>query len=290
MVEALSSDRYLALLDRLDSVSKPALTGDESPLADRWRKEWKRADKLISALDDDSSDPELHEGRIQLKKARYAAELAAHELGKQGRALREGGVEAPGRPGRAPGRRRRGGPDRGMGSRRERRHRSGAAGRASARPPPESARNAPESLEEGAPRREADRVSVVRAAGGVPVRDGAGGIEVLVVHRDRYDDWSFPKGKCDPDETDEACAIREVEEETGLRCRLEDELPSTEYVDARGRPKRVRYWRLDIVGGELAFDHEVDEAKWVSVAEAEKLLSYERDLAVLHALGTAGSG
>ena len=133
-------------------------------------------------------------------------------------------------------------------------------------------------------------MSVVRAAGGIPVRDGAEGLEVLVVHRDRYDDWSFPKGKCDPDETDEACAIREVEEETGLRCRLEDELPSTEYVDARGRPKRVRYWRLDVAGGELAFDHEVDDARWVTSAEAEKLLSYKRDLAVLHALETAGSG
>ena len=122
------------------------------------------------------------------------------------------------------------------------------------------------------------------------MRDGAEGLEVLVVHRDRYADWSFPKGKCDPDETDEGCAIREVEEETGLRCRLEDELPSTEYVDARGRPKRVRYWRLDIVVGELAFDHEVDDARWVSLAEAEELLTYERDLVVLHALGTAGSG
>ena len=116
------------------------------------------------------------------------------------------------------------------------------------------------------------------------MRDGAAGLEVLVVHRDRYDDWTFPKGKCNPNESDEACALREVEEETGLRCRLGDELPSTSYVDGRGRPKRVRYWRLDVVGGELAFDHEVDEARWVTPSEAEALLTYERDLAVLRAL------
>ena len=84
VVEALASDRYLALLDRLDGVSTPALTGDESPLADRWRREWKRAKSTLSALDADSSDEELHGARIQLKKARYAAELAEHGLGKRG--------------------------------------------------------------------------------------------------------------------------------------------------------------------------------------------------------------
>jgi CHAD domain-containing protein len=84
VVEALSSDRYLALLDRLDRVTAPVVSGDETPLANRWRKEWKRAKRAISALDDDSSDQELHESRIRLKKARYAAELAGHELGRKG--------------------------------------------------------------------------------------------------------------------------------------------------------------------------------------------------------------
>jgi 8-oxo-dGTP pyrophosphatase MutT (NUDIX family) len=134
-------------------------------------------------------------------------------------------------------------------------------------------------------------VSVVRAAGGVPVREGPEGIEVLVVHRVSYGDWTFPKGKCDPGESDEACAVREVTEETGLACVLQEELPSTSYRDARGRPKRVRYWSLRVVGGELAFDHEVDGGRWVSPAEAEALLSYERDLTVLRALRSGqGSG
>jgi len=127
-------------------------------------------------------------------------------------------------------------------------------------------------------------VSVVRAAGGIPVRMGEHGLEVLVVHRPRYDDWSFPKGKCDPDETDETCALREVEEETGLVCALEEELPSTSYVDGKGRPKRVRYWRLRVVDGEPRFDHEVDDARWVSPEEAATLLSYERDFAVLRSV------
>lgn len=130
-------------------------------------------------------------------------------------------------------------------------------------------------------------MTVVRAAGGVPVRETAVGLRVLVVHRPRYDDWSFPKGKCEPGESDEACALREVAEETGLACALEGELPSTSYTDSRGRPKRVRYWRLRVLEGALAFAHEVDEARWVSAAEAEALLTYERDLTVLAALGRA---
>ena len=82
-------------------------------------------------------------------------------------------------------------------------------------------------------------MKVVRAAGGVPVREGVDGLEVLVVHRPQYDDWSFPKGKCDLGESYEACAVREVEEETGLRCALEDSLPATSYHDSKGRRKRV---------------------------------------------------
>lgn len=120
------------------------------------------------------------------------------------------------------------------------------------------------------------------------MRAGAAGLEVLVVHRPAYGDWTFPKGKCEAGETDEACALREVAEETGLACELEDELPSTSYVDSRGRPKRVRYWRLRVAGGELSFDHEVDGGSWVTPAEAGSLLTYERDLEVLRALREPG--
>ena len=124
----------------------------------------------------------------------------------------------------------------------------------------------------------------VRAAGGLVVRNASAGLEVLLVHRPKYGDWSFPKGKCEPDEGDEACALREVEEETGLECELLAELPSTSYADGRGRPKRVRYWLMRPVGGELAFLHEVDDARWLRPDEAAGLLTYERDLEVLRAL------
>ena len=125
---------------------------------------------------------------------------------------------------------------------------------------------------------------VVRAAGGVVTRTAPGGTEILVVHRPRYDDWSFPKGKAEPGETDEECAIREVEEETGLLCVLRTELTSTSYADARGRPKRVRYWMMEITGGELAYRHEVDEARWIAPGSAGQLLTYPRDVALLDGL------
>jgi 8-oxo-dGTP pyrophosphatase MutT (NUDIX family) len=129
----------------------------------------------------------------------------------------------------------------------------------------------------------AQRAAVIRAAGGVVVRSGPGGEEVLVVHRPQYDDWSFPKGKALSGESDEVCAVREVEEETGLVCELGDELPATVYRDSRGRMKRACYWLMTAVGGELAFGHEVDDARWLPVAEAKERLTYARDAAVIDA-------
>jgi 8-oxo-dGTP diphosphatase len=129
----------------------------------------------------------------------------------------------------------------------------------------------------------------VRAAGGLVVRAGADGVEVLVVHRPKYDDWTFPKGKADPAESDEDCARREVEEETGLACELGEELPSTSYTDAKGRPKRVRYWAMTPRGGELAFTHEVDDGRWLAVDAARTLLTYDRDAALLEALADTRS-
>jgi 8-oxo-dGTP pyrophosphatase MutT (NUDIX family) len=126
--------------------------------------------------------------------------------------------------------------------------------------------------------------SVIRAAGGVVTRSGETGLEVLVVHRPRYGDWSFPKGKALPGERDEDCALREVEEETGLRCELLDELPTTQYRDRRDRLKRVRYWRMTPVGGELALRHEVDDACWAGREGLRRLLTYSRDVAVVEGL------
>jgi 8-oxo-dGTP diphosphatase len=117
----------------------------------------------------------------------------------------------------------------------------------------------------------------VKASGGVVTRDG----KVALVHRPRYDDWSFPKGKMDPGETWEECALREIEEEIGLRCRLGDELSPAFYRDNKGRAKVVRYWLMEPIDGEFVASHEVDEVRWVTPAEAEDLLTYERDRELL---------
>ena len=125
----------------------------------------------------------------------------------------------------------------------------------------------------------------VLAAGGVPTRiAAAGGIEVLLVHRPKYDDWTLPKGKLDAGEGWEDAAVREVEEETGLDVALGSELPSTEYRDRYGRLKQVRYWAMDVSGGEFRPNREVDEVRWLPIDAAKDLLTYRRDRDVLNAL------
>ena len=124
----------------------------------------------------------------------------------------------------------------------------------------------------------------VRAAGGVPWRKTPEGLRFLVIHRPRYDDWSLPKGKRDrADGSDEDCARREVEEETGLRCELGEELPSTRYRDRYGRDKIVRYWTMRPVAGEFVPNDEVDVIRWVSPEEARSLLEGTNTVEVVDA-------
>jgi 8-oxo-dGTP diphosphatase len=122
----------------------------------------------------------------------------------------------------------------------------------------------------------------VKAAGGVVVDDQG---RVVLVHRPRYDDWTLPKGKLDPGESFQDAALREVAEETGLRCRVVRELPGVRYRDNKGRPKLVRYWLMEVEDDPgFAPNDEVDELRWVEPAEARRLLSYERDRDVVEAL------
>ena len=135
-------------------------------------------------------------------------------------------------------------------------------------------------MAEGVAEAAQDDLTVVRAAGGLVVRDG----KVLLVHRPKYDDWSFPKGKCDEGESDEACALREVAEETGLSCELLEEIGETNYRDAKGRSKVVRYWRMCAVEGEFAPHDEVDQIRWETPETAARVLSWSRDLPLLERL------
>lgn len=123
-------------------------------------------------------------------------------------------------------------------------------------------------------------MTLVRAAGGIVLRDG----EVLLVHRPRYDDWTFPKGKADDGEADEDCALREVLEETGLVCTITEEAGTTEYIDAKGRPKRVQWFLMEPLRGQFVPNDEVDDVRWAEPADAAALLSYGRDLELLAAV------
>ena len=135
----------------------------------------------------------------------------------------------------------------------------------------------------------ADTDGAIRAGGGVVWSPwGERGVQIVLVHRPRYNDWTLPKGKAMPGESGAACALREVREETGLSCSLGEELVSTSYVDSKGRCKTVRYWAMEPIGGSFAPSDEVDEIRWMPLPEAVRLLTYERDVEVVNALTAPG--
>lgn len=126
---------------------------------------------------------------------------------------------------------------------------------------------------------------MIEAAGGVVWRmTRRHQDEVLVIHRLHQQDWSLPKGKGRRGETALQCALREVREETGLRCTAGDELPEARYTDRQGRPRRVRYWAMQAVRGEFRPNDEVDEVRWMPVRLVGKLLTYQHDLIVVSGL------
>lgn len=122
----------------------------------------------------------------------------------------------------------------------------------------------------------------VLAAGAVVFRSGK---QVLLVHRPRYDDWSFPKGKLDEGEHVAAAAVREVAEETGLHVRLGPPLSPQRYPVSGGRTKQVSYWVGRVVGSDDVSSYrpndEIDAVEWVPYDEAMDRLSYEYDRATL---------
>jgi 8-oxo-dGTP diphosphatase len=131
--------------------------------------------------------------------------------------------------------------------------------------------------------------TVIRAAGGVvwrQVNDDSKErpLEIAVIHRPRYDDWSMPKGKLAPGETDVEGAIREVFEETGYRVRLGRPLGKVRYLkhsSSGTRPKVVRYWAMEAETGSFSPTREVDELRWMTPGEAQEILTHDHDRDIL---------
>ena len=120
----------------------------------------------------------------------------------------------------------------------------------------------------------------VLAAGGVVWRRREFSIEIALVHRPRYDDWTLPKGKLIPGESELVAAVREVAEELGASVAVSRRIGTVRYLFAEGR-KRVTYWAMQYCGGDFVPSVEVDEIAWVSLSRARKQLTYDVDRGVL---------
>jgi len=120
----------------------------------------------------------------------------------------------------------------------------------------------------------------VAAAGGVVWRLHDGTVQVAVIHRPRYDDWSLPKGKLVPGETPLAAAVREVNEELGVQVAVSRRIGRVRYQLDSAR-KQVTYWAMRRVGGQFSANDEADAVEWLSVGKARKRLTYDVDRTVL---------
>lgn len=121
-------------------------------------------------------------------------------------------------------------------------------------------------------------VDLIRAAGGVVTRtSAAGGVEVACIYREARGDWTFPKGKLDGGETFEEGALREVFEETGMRCRVVRFVGTTHYTHRKGRPKIVAYYLMRADDAEFVPNEEVDELVWLPLERVRDHLTWERD-------------
>ncbi|MEU1816462.1 NUDIX hydrolase [Streptomyces roseifaciens] len=131
-----------------------------------------------------------------------------------------------------------------------------------------------------------EEVPTVQAAGCVLWRRSSvgEGIELALVYRPKWADWSLPKGKLKRGEDARDGAVREVLEETGMTCTLGAALPTARYVDALGRPKEVRYWAAQAVSGEFVPNREVSRMLWLTPDDALRKLTHERDRKLIAAL------
>ena len=119
---------------------------------------------------------------------------------------------------------------------------------------------------------------LIRAAGGIIRRvNAAGHTEIACIYRESRGDWTFPKGKLDRDETFEQAALREVLEETSMRCRVVRFIGTTNYTHRKGRPKIVAYYLMEVDGGDFVPNEEVDDLVWLPMERVREHLTWDRD-------------